>query len=131
MSASLPKQWLSRAAEDLAVARLALREGHAAHACFLSQQCIEKALKAYLLAKTGLYPRTHKLVDLLTECQRIDPAFAQFLKHCLIVDQYYIPARYPDGVPGSLPGGLPGSVEANEAILAADDILQFVTQQLL
>lgn len=53
MNASLSALWLSRAAEDLAVARLALREGHFSHACFPSQQCIEKSLKAYLLAKTG------------------------------------------------------------------------------
>lgn len=36
MSANLPQQWLDRAIEDLAVARLVLREGHIAHVCFLS-----------------------------------------------------------------------------------------------
>lgn len=46
MSASLPKQWFEKATEDLAVARLVFKEGHTAHACFLSQQCIEKSLKA-------------------------------------------------------------------------------------
>ncbi len=48
MSASLPKQWLDRAGEDLTVARLVLTEDHTAHTCFLSQQCIEKLLKAFL-----------------------------------------------------------------------------------
>jgi HEPN domain-containing protein len=56
MSASQPKQWLEKAAEDLTVARLVLKEQHTAHACFLSQQCIEKSLKAYLLAKSNTYP---------------------------------------------------------------------------
>lgn len=73
MSANLPDQWLSRATEDLVVARLVLREDHAAHACFLSQQCIEKALKAFLLKRTNLYPRTHKLIDLANECAKAEP----------------------------------------------------------
>lgn len=49
MSANLPKQWLDRATEDLVVAQLLLAEEHFAHACFLSPQAVEKALKALLL----------------------------------------------------------------------------------
>lgn len=130
MSANLPEQWLSRATEDLAVAQLVLREGHAAHACFLAQQWIEKALKAFLLHSRNLYPRTHKLVDLLNECCKREPAFTQFSTECAVVDQYYIPTRYPDGVPVNSPGGLPGDAEASEAITAAEAVLQFVTQRL-
>lgn len=130
MSASLPQQWLERSIEDLTVARLVLGEGHAAHACFLSQQCMEKALKAYILHRSNDYPRTHKLVDLLNECQMFSSAFAVFLPSCVIVDQYYIPTRYPDGVPGSLPGGLPGETEAQESIAAAEQLLKFVRAQM-
>ena len=127
---SLSRQWLDRAIEDLTVARLVLREQHTAHACFLSQQCVEKSLKAYLLAKTNTYPRTHKLVDLLAECQPIEPTFSQFLTDCTVIDQYYIPTRYPDGIPGGTSGGLPGETEAKEAVASADKILQFVSKQL-
>lgn len=131
MSASLPKQWLDKATEDLTVARLVFAEGHLAHACFLSQQCIEKALKAYLLHASNDYPRTHKLVDLLNRCEALSPAFATFLTDCIVVDQYYIPTRYPDGVPGSLPGGVPDEAEAQEVLTAAEQVLQFVNAQLL
>ncbi|RPJ59512.1 MAG: HEPN domain-containing protein, partial [Dehalococcoidia bacterium] len=93
MSANLPKQWLDRATEDLTVAHLVFKEGHIAHVCFLAQQCIEKSLKAYLLAKVNTYPRTHKLVDLLSECEKAEPTFAHLRSGCLIVDQYYIPTR--------------------------------------
>ena len=119
MSVTLSQQCLDRASEDLAVARLVLREGHASHACFLAQQCIEKSLKAYLLSKTDRYPRVHKLVDLLAECEEIQAAFLRFRDNCIVVDQYYVPTRYPDGIPGGLPNGLPGSVEAQEAIISA------------
>jgi HEPN domain-containing protein len=130
MSANLPQQWLDRASEDLTVARLVLSEGHASHACFLAQQCIEKSLKAYLLTKTGHCPRTHKLVDLLAACESCASAFARFRDSCIIVDQYYIPVRYPNGVPGGLPGGLPDKNEAEETINIATDIFQFACKAL-
>ncbi len=130
MSASLPKQWLEKATEDLTVARLVLKEGHTAHACFLSQQCIEKSLKAYLLFKANDYPRTHKLVDLLSNCASSDPAFSQFLADCTVVDQYYIPTRYPDGIPGGTATGMPSEIEAQEAMATAEKVLQFVAPKL-
>ena len=112
MSASLPQQWLDKAGEDLTVARLVFREEYMAHACFLSQQTIEKSLKAYLIAKLNKYPRSHKLVDLLNECAAIDSDFSQFVADCIRMDQYYIPTRYPDGLPGGLPSGNPSNDQA-------------------
>jgi HEPN domain-containing protein len=119
MSVNLPQQWLDKAAEDLVVAQLVLVENHLAHVCFLSQQCIEKAFKAYLIAKINQYPRTHKLVDLLQQCIGIDSNFSPFLADCISVDQYYIPTRYPDGTPGGLPSGLPTMAQAQKAVTAA------------
>ena len=130
MSDTLPKQWLDIATEDLIVARLVFEEEHLAHACFLSQQCIEKALKAYLIAKANTYPRTHNLVILLNQCEALELAFSQFEPECTVVDQYYVPTRYPDGIPGGLPTGLPTEQQAQRAITAAETILQFVAAQL-
>lgn len=130
MMGSLPKQWLDKASEDLEVAHLVFAEGHMAHACFLSQQCMEKALKAYLIARVGKHPYTHKLVDLLVECQSVQPPFSQFLPQCTVVDQFYVPTRYPDAIPGGLPGGLPGKADANEAMSAAEEVLSFVLSHL-
>jgi len=130
MSAHLPQQWLDKADEDLVVARLVFQENHFAHTCFLSQQSIEKALKAYLIAETNKYPRTHKLVDLLQLCLAREPEFLQFQADCVSVDQYYIPTRYPDGIPGSLPSGLPNAKQAQKAMSAADAILQYVVKCL-
>ncbi len=130
MSASPPQQWFDRAREDLQVARLVLQERHYAHACFLSQQCIEKALKAYLLERANAYPRVHKLVDLLAECEALDSTFGVYRAACIVVDQYYIPTRYPDGVPGGLADGLPSETEAREALNAAEEVFRFVAIQL-
>jgi HEPN domain-containing protein len=39
-------RWLRQAENDLGYARLGLKEGYYAQACFLSQQICEKALKS-------------------------------------------------------------------------------------
>jgi HEPN domain-containing protein len=63
-------------------------------------------------------------------CTEIDTDFAELLDDCAVVDQYYIPTRYPNGVPGSLPDGLPGSDEAQEAIVIAKRIRDLVNCKL-
>ena len=47
------------------MARLALDQGIYRETCFHAHQAVEKALKAFLLFRTGTYPRTHSLEDLL------------------------------------------------------------------
>lgn len=123
MSAKPPEQWLDFAAEDLAVARLVFAEEHLAHSCFLSQQCVEKAFKAYLIAKTRNYPRIHNLVDLLDLCEKVDETFSQFRPDCEVIDQYYIPTRYPAGIPGAKPSSMPNAEDVQEAMTAAEKIL--------
>lgn len=130
MSINPHQQWFNKAQEDLVVARLVLGEEFYSHACFLAQQSIEKSLKAFLIAHTNTHPRTHGLVDLLRQCLRFDPGFMQFTPDCAVIDQYYIPTRYPDVLASSGPEAMPGQIEAAEAIQAAEKIAQFVANQL-
>src|SRR5436309_9802815 len=58
------EQWLARAEDDLSFAQLGFREKYFSQVCFLSQQVVEKALKAFRLAKGRSYPRVHKVVEL-------------------------------------------------------------------
>lgn len=122
--------WIRQAADDLSVARLVYREGYFSHACFLAQQSIEKALKGYLIWAANDYPRMHRLVELVTRCQAHDASFEELLPDCIVVDQYYIPTRYPNGVPGSLPDGFPGPDEAEEAIGTANKVYALVQSKL-
>jgi HEPN domain-containing protein len=124
------RQWMRRARDDLAVARLVYREDYFSHACFLSQQSIEKALKGYLLWAAHDYPRVHRLAELAARCQAHDADFEALLADCIVVDQYYVPTRYPNGVPSSLPGGLPGSEEAAEAVAIAARAFELVQNKL-
>ena len=122
--------WLRQAGDDLAVARLVYREDYFSHACFLAQQSIEKALKGYLIWAVNGYPRVHRLAELLTMCQAHDASFEELLADCIVIDQYYIPTRYPNGVPGGLPEGLPGPDEAEEAIGIANKVYHLVRDKL-
>ncbi len=122
--------WLKKAAEDLIVARLVWDEGHYSHTCFLSQQSIEKNLKGYLLVVNGRYPRTHRLVDLLSQCAKHDSDLSEFLSGCIVMDQYYIPTRYPDAIPGGKADGMPSKKEAKEAIAIADEIAAFIEARI-
>ena len=52
-------------------AQLGFREKYFSQACFLSQQVVEKSLKAFLLAKGRTYPRQHKVIELAKLCTEI------------------------------------------------------------
>ena len=60
--------WLKEANYDLARARRSLADGDYALSVFMSQQAIEKALKALIIALKRKVPlRTHDLVSLYQE----------------------------------------------------------------
>jgi len=57
------RNWIFFAEEDLLSAEIMLKEKIFNKVCFLSEQCVEKALKAFLLHKNVLPEKTHKLVE--------------------------------------------------------------------
>ena len=124
-------KWLQFCEEDIRMAELAMREGIYNQVCFHSQQCIEKSLKAILVAEGIDVPRTHKVVDLIAEVNRVtgEDLFKRF-KGIEIVDQYYIPTRYPDAVLGILPEGVPGKDEATEAIEFARAVSGYASHRI-
>ena len=119
------ENWLAKAEDDQDFAALGLEHEYFSQVCFLSQQAVEKALKAILIAKAGQYPRLHNLVELLNRCAANVPEISRFEEGVRILDQYYIPSRYPDGVPGGLPDGEPAERHAREALDLAGDIVAF------
>lgn len=116
------REWLRFASDDLRAAEVLLREGIFNEVCFHAQQCAEKMLKALLTSQKKLVPKTHRLTDLLEEVLKKDFRFENIRDACLILDQYYIPTRYPDAVIGSKPAGLPSRKDAEEAFDLAQTI---------
>lgn len=112
------------ASDDLGFSKVGFREEYFAKACFHAHQAIEKTLKAYLIYKGKRVPRIHHLIELSKLCNA--PWMKDFETELKIVDTFYIPTRYPDGIPGSLPLRLPGKKEAGEAIDLADRVFSLV-----
>ena len=124
------EKWLAKAEDDLQFAKVGLENQFYSQVCFLSQQAIEKALKGFLVSKGRLYPKTHKLIELKGLCAAILPSLEGLEDSLRIVDEYYIPSRYPDGVPGSFKDSLPNRKNAKEALETAEKILSLIKNKL-
>lgn len=127
------KQWIVAAQEDLRLARTLLDEQRDFYPpiCFNSQQAVEKALKAFLyFHRVDEEFRSHHLDMLLVRCKEIDLTFDELREPVAILDQYYIPTRYPDALAGMTASGVYHEEEAREAVEYAEKILEFVMQRL-
>jgi HEPN domain-containing protein len=120
--------WIRFAREDLRVAEWAFSAQIYNQACFHAQQCIEKALKAWLRYRGAQAPRIHQLSLLLALLP--DDVLADLRPAITLLDRFYIPTRYPDAVPGSLEDGLPDVADAEEALTVAQQVLQRTEQQV-
>lgn len=120
-------RWLKTAEEDLGAARGLRSLKKYSHACFLAQQCGEKALKA-LWYERGHDPWGHSVQKLIVDIP--DRAAKQNLRRQLeagvLLDRYYIPTRYPNGLPDLTPGVVYLKRDADLCIRCAREILTSV-----
>ncbi len=87
--------WLDRlAANSLASDKVLF---HAA--AFHCQQCIEKALKGYLLFKSRRLLDGHNLTWLCKQAALMDGGFVQWIDESAVLNRYYIETRYPADIP--------------------------------
>lgn len=124
------EQWLARAEDDLSFAQLGFREKYFSQVCFLSQQVVEKAFKAFLIAKGRSYPRLHKVVELANLCVELEKDLDLLKTDLKLLDEFYIPTRYPDAVPGALPTGVPELADAEAALHTATKIFELVRSRI-
>lgn len=99
-------RWMRTALDDLRTARILKEHSQFAHSCFHAQQAGEKALKALWFFHDA-DPWGHSLKKLLDELDDVDQ---DLYEHCrrihrqaLVLDRYYIPTRYPNGLPDITP----------------------------
>jgi HEPN domain-containing protein len=116
------RRWLAQAQDDLAFARVGLREGFFAQVCFLSQQSGEKALKALRYLRGDRRVLGHSLVALVDtladeiDVRRLRPIAAD-------LDLHYVPARYPNGLPDLAPFQAYTREQAERALAEAEELL--------
>lgn len=115
--------WLKAAKHDLEWAEGSLKLKEYAGVCFLSQQIVEKSLKAFLYLKNEELRKIHDLDNLLNLAIKYDKRFEKFVLATSTLSSYYLSTRYPDI----------GDVElfdkkelAEQALVWAKEIFNFV-----
>ncbi len=119
--------WMRFAHEDLRVARLVWKEELYNQVCFHAQQCVEKSFKALLIHRGKVPPKIHRLATLISLVG--DPKLQEFSDRVKLLDQIYIPTRYPDAIPGTLPEGVPNKAQAADALEMAQEIFDLVQEE--
>jgi HEPN domain-containing protein len=124
------ERWLRQAENDLAFGRLALKERFFAQACFVAQQTGEKALKAIAYAQGERVVIGHSLVELATRLQERVTALRALREDAGVLDQYYVPTRYPNGLAGGVPFEAFGETQAAGALAAAERFVAAARRQV-
>lgn len=118
--------WLDRAGEDMICAELLLRDDNCYLSCaFHCQQAIEKALKAFILLKTGELVDGHNLVWLCKYARRYDERFDAWLDESAALNHCYIETRYPTDLPFELE-----YTQVHKAYKMAQDMFLFICRQV-
>jgi HEPN domain-containing protein len=124
------KRWLAQATADLHWADHLAREGGWHLACFLAQQVAEKALKAFLYAQGEEIVLGHSVARLCAAAARYRPEFADKARRWSLLDGYYIPTRYPNGLPDSIPADVYTQDAAMDAVALARETVTWIRQSL-
>jgi HEPN domain-containing protein len=123
---SLIQEWFRYSHNDLIVARHSFEDLHPKQteiACYLCQQCAEKALKAYLLFKEIDPPRIHNLVQLCQMCMDFDGAFSTIQDACADLSPFAATVRYPNEL-------APDDAIAKRAIDKAQQVYDFCASKI-
>lgn len=123
-------RWLEQAEEDLKWAHHLVREGAYHIVCFLPQQVAEKALKGFLYAQGREIVLGHSVERLCHDAAQYDVVFATHARRWAILDSYYVPTRYPNGLPGSIPAKVYTRDAAEEAARLAEEVVTAVRARL-
>jgi HEPN domain-containing protein len=114
--------WLAQADRDLEQAWASQRDGRHEWACFAAHQAAEKAIKAVHLGK-GQEAWGHVVAQLLRELPLEVPP--ELIDRARVLDNFYIPTRYPNGHPGGAPFEHYSAIQSTQAIEYADQIIAF------
>ncbi|MCH7526407.1 MAG: HEPN domain-containing protein [Planctomycetes bacterium] len=119
------RAWLDRSKSSLSLARQPKPDqAHWADLCYLAQQAAEKALKA-LYQHHHAEGWGHVLDHLVAGLLGDEPDLLRLRDTAKILDKFYIPTRYPNGLEAGAPADAYTEVEAGQAIQYAQEIISF------
>ena len=123
------EDWLRQALRDLEHAEESKRSGKHEWACFASHQAAEKAVKALHLF-FGQEAWGHVISRLLRDLPESVNVQDDLIEKAKILDNFYIPSRYPNSHPEGAPFEHYGPIHSEEAIKYASEIVEFVRSQM-
>lgn len=91
---------------------------------------MEKALKAFLYAQGEEIVLGRSVARLCAEAARHRPDFADKARRWSLLDGYYIPTRYPNGLPDGIPADVYTQDAAMEAVSLAKEAVTWVRELL-
>jgi HEPN domain-containing protein len=121
--------WFNQALRDLEQAEESRRSGRHEWACFAAQQAAEKAVKALHL-HLGQEAWGHVIATLLRELPRQASVAEDLIEKGRVLDNFYIPPRYPNSHPQGAPFEHYGHLQSDEAIRYAREIIEFARTQM-
>jgi HEPN domain-containing protein len=121
------KDWMAQADRDLAQARDSQAAGRHEWACFAAQQAAEKAVKALHLA-LGQEAWGHVIAQLLRELPSPPPG--GLTEKAKVLDNFYVATRYANGHPAGAPFEHYGTIQSDQAIRYAGEIIEFARAQM-
>jgi HEPN domain-containing protein len=126
---SRARDWLNQALRDLEQAEDSKRAGRHEWACFAAQQAAEKAVKALHL-HLGQEAWGHVIARLLQELPENVVVPAELIEKGRVLDNFYIPARYPNSHPQGAPFEHYGTLQSEAAVRYAREIIDFARAQM-
>ena len=124
------ERWLHEARQDLAAGEAMVASRHFNWACFLAQQTAEKAVKAFLYAQGAEDVWGHSVAELLRDAVSHDASLATWQPLGGMLDKFYIPTRYPNGLPGGLPSQAYTADEARKALDWSGELIAAVGERI-
>ena len=121
--------WLSQGRRDIEQAEDSRRAGRHEWACFAAHQAAEKAIKALHL-HLGQEAWGHVLAKLLVELPETVSVAEDLVEEGRVLDNFYIPTRYPNSHAAGAPFEHYGPLQSEEAIRYAGEIIEFVSSQM-
>ena len=121
MSVESAAKWMEQAAEDLDVAEGCIGTAPGV-ACYLSQQCIEKSLKAILVFENIPLEYTHELGDIHDTLPQ-DWSVTNHTYEWKRITEWAITGRYPTGNRPTMKDSMYGTAAAREIYgMVADEM---------
>lgn len=123
------RDWFAQAQRDFAQAEDSRRAGRHEWACFAAHQAAEKAVKAVHL-RIGQEAWGHVVATLLRDLPgsiRVPPDLAEKAQ---VLDNFYIPSRYPDSHSAGAPFEHYGPLQSKQAVDYAGEIIAFARTQV-